>query len=44
MAIFLMLMSIAVAGFLATQIKSFKEILVAFSLICIAVHINSYLY
>ena len=44
MAIFLMLISIAVAGFLATQIRSFKEIIVAFSLICFAIHINTYLY
>ena len=44
MAIFLMLISIAVAGFLATQIRSFKEIIVAFSLICVAIHINTYLY
>lgn len=44
MAIFLMLMSIAVAGFLATKVRSFKEIIVAFILICITIHINTYLY
>lgn len=44
MAIFIIIISILVALFLMTQVKSFKEIGISFLLISLALYINSYLY